>query len=84
MPKRIGIDELQPGMQVEHLDRSWLETPCLRHKITITSPEQIAQLKASGVRTLVVKSETADIPASPEAAPLSTNDPVLTAPEAPQ
>jgi putative nucleotidyltransferase with HDIG domain len=83
MPKRIGIDELRPGMQVEQLDRSWLETPFLRHKMTITSREQIAQLKASGVRTLVVNSETEDIPTSPEVAPLITSDPVLTAPEAP-
>lgn len=83
MPKRIRIDELQPGMQIERLDRSWLETPFLRHKMTITSREQIAQLKASGVRTLVVNSGTDDIPTSPEAGPLITSDPVLTAPDAP-
>ncbi|CUS38022.1 HD-GYP domain-containing protein [Candidatus Nitrospira nitrificans] len=55
MTKRIGIDELQPGMLVEQLDRSWLSTPFFRHKMTITSPQQIAQLKACGVRTLVVR-----------------------------
>ncbi len=55
MTKRIGIDELRPGMLVEQLDRSWLSTPFFRHKMTITSPQQIAQLKACGVRTLVVR-----------------------------
>ncbi|MDH5334817.1 MAG: HD-GYP domain-containing protein [Nitrospira sp.] len=54
MTKRIGIDELQPGMLIEQLDRSWLSTPFFRHKMTITSHQQIAQLKACGVQTLVV------------------------------
>jgi hypothetical protein len=55
MNKRIGIDELKPGMLIEALDRSWLSTPFFRHKMTITSARQIAQLKASGVQTLIVR-----------------------------
>ena len=55
MTKRIGIDELQPGMLIEQLDRSWLSTPFFRHKMTITSHQQIAQLKACGVQTLIVR-----------------------------
>lgn len=58
MKKWIGIDKLQPGMLVEQLDRSWLHTPFFRHKMTITSHQQIAQLKACGVRTLVVSLDT--------------------------
>ena len=81
MPKRISIDELRPGMQIEKLDRSWLATPFLRHKMTITSHEQIAQLKASGVRTLMVHGETADIPTAQEPALDSISDPALTAPD---
>ncbi|NJN70865.1 MAG: DUF3391 domain-containing protein, partial [Nitrospira sp.] len=38
MKKQIRIDELQLGMLVEQLDRSWLNTPFFRHKMTITSP----------------------------------------------
>lgn len=53
--KQIRIDELQLGMHVEKLDRSWLSTPFFRHKITITSHEQIDQLIACGVQTLVVR-----------------------------
>ncbi|HWF60401.1 MAG TPA: HD-GYP domain-containing protein [Nitrospira sp.] len=66
MKKRIGIDELQPGMLVEKLDRSWLDTPFFRHTMTITSHQQIAQLKACGVQTLIVSfhpEEVADPPA---------------------
>jgi putative nucleotidyltransferase with HDIG domain len=81
MQRRIHIDELRPGMQVEKLDRSWLDTPFFRHKMTITSSEQIAQLKACGVRTLVVTVEAEEIAEPPETKPDITSTPVLTAPE---
>ena len=83
MSKRIGIDELRTGMQIEQLDRSWLETPFLRHKMTITSRDQIAQLKACGVRTLVVTVTAEDITETPAPETDITKDPVLTAPESP-
>ncbi|HSL03695.1 MAG TPA: DUF3391 domain-containing protein [Nitrospiraceae bacterium] len=54
MRKRISIDQLKIGMKVEKLDRSWLATPFLRHRFTITSLEQIKQLHASGVQQLDV------------------------------
>ena len=66
MKKRIDIDELQPGMLVEKLDRSWLDTPFFRHKMTITSHQQIAQLKACGVRTLIVSLNAEAIADTPE------------------
>lgn len=69
MNKRIGIDELRPGMLVEKLDRSWLDTPFFRHKMTITSRQQIAQLKACGVRTLIVSLHADEIADTPEAEP---------------
>jgi putative nucleotidyltransferase with HDIG domain len=61
MKKQIRIDELQLGMVVEQLDRSWLSTPFFQHKMTITSPQQIAQLKASGVQTLTVSFDAVEI-----------------------
>lgn len=64
MKKQIHIDELRPGMHVEQLDRSWLSTPFFRHKMTITSHQQIAQLKASGVQTIVVRIESEDVEAA--------------------
>jgi putative nucleotidyltransferase with HDIG domain len=61
MKQRIGIDELRPGMLVEELDRAWFTTPFFRHKMTITSHQQIAQLKACGVQTLIVSLETEEV-----------------------
>ncbi|MHC9062837.1 HD-GYP domain-containing protein [Nitrospira sp. CMX1] len=82
MNKRIGIDELKPGMLVEQLDRSWLNTPFFRHKMTITSANQIAQLKACGVRTLVVSIEEEHTATQPvNAAPDITDDPAFTVPK---
>ncbi len=57
MAKRITIDELRPGMRIEKLDRSWLTTPFLRHRMAVTSADQIAQLRACGVRMLHVAEE---------------------------
>jgi hypothetical protein len=54
MHKRISIDQLKVGMKVEKLDRSWLATPFLRHRFTISSVEQIEQLHASGVQQIDV------------------------------
>jgi HD-GYP domain-containing protein (c-di-GMP phosphodiesterase class II) len=60
MKKRISIDQLKIGMKVEKLDRSWLATPFLRHRFTITSSEQIEQLHASGVQQLDVEADDTD------------------------
>ena len=60
MTKRIGIDELRPGMRIERLDRSWLATPFLRHRMVVASAEQIEQLRSCGVRTLEVILEDED------------------------
>ena len=57
MRKRISINQLKVGMKVEKLDRSWLATPFLRHRFTITSSEHIAQLHASGVQQLDVEAD---------------------------
>ena len=83
MKKRIPIDELQPGMRIDKLDRSWLDTPFFRHRMTVTSFEQIAQLKASGVRTLVVNLDAEDIPDTPEAEPDIATDPLFAAAKEP-
>ena len=76
MTKRIGIDELQPGMQIEKLDRSWLSTPFFRHKMTITSHQQIAQLKSCGVQTVVVLIEQEELQAASVSEPEITDAPV--------
>ena len=57
MRKQISIDQLKIGMKVEKLDRSWLATPFLHNKFTITSAQQIEQLYASGVQQIDVEIE---------------------------
>lgn len=57
MKQRIDIDQLRPGMRIEALDRSWLLTPFLRHRMAVESLDQIEQLRACGVRTLEVTAE---------------------------
>jgi len=54
MKKWIGIGQLKPGMRVERIDQSWLTSPFFRHRMAITSAEQIEQLKAVGVQTVEV------------------------------
>ncbi|MBC7838300.1 MAG: DUF3391 domain-containing protein [Nitrospiraceae bacterium] len=57
MRRQISIDQLKIGMKIEQLDRSWLATPFLRHRFTITSAEQIKKLRASGVKLLDVDAD---------------------------
>ncbi|MCP9473462.1 MAG: HD-GYP domain-containing protein [Nitrospira sp.] len=59
MKKRIAVDELRPGMRVVAIDRSWLVTPFLSHRLTIASREQVEQLKACGVRIVEIVADDA-------------------------
>ena len=57
MATRIHITQLRPGMRIEKLDRSWFATPFFRHRMAITSMDQVEQLRACGVETLDVSGE---------------------------
>ncbi|MCP9449005.1 MAG: HD-GYP domain-containing protein [Nitrospira sp.] len=59
MNKRIAVDELRPGMRVVAIDRSWLVTPFLSHRLTIASREQVEQLKACGVQIVEIIADDA-------------------------
>src|SRR6266545_3191050 len=61
MTKQIGIDQLRPGMRIEKMDRSWLATPFLRHRMAITSMQQVEQLRACGVQTLEVTADDIEV-----------------------
>lgn len=52
--KRIAITELKVGMFVVGVDRSWLDTPFLRHRFLIKSEEEIARLQESGIREVTI------------------------------
>lgn len=66
--KRIPIGELKPGMYLVGLDRSWLETPFLRHHFLIGTAEEIARLRQAGVREVTIDpSRGLDVPDQPVA-----------------
>jgi len=55
-------------MRIEKLDCSWFATPFFRHRMAVTSMEQIEQLKACGVTMLDIAGELEpDVPAAEEA-----------------
>ncbi len=69
MRKRIALEQLTVGMYVAGLDMSWMETPFFRHRMMITNPEQIAKLRASGVRYVEIETERGgDLKEPPEKA----------------
>ena len=52
--KRIPVSDLKAGMFVIGVDRSWFETPFLRHRFLITSTEEIEQLRDSGIHEVTI------------------------------
>jgi HD-GYP domain-containing protein (c-di-GMP phosphodiesterase class II) len=52
MTKRIHINQLQPGMYVVGLDKSWWQTPFLSHKWMVRGTNDIAKLRAAGVNAV--------------------------------
>ena len=52
--KQISIDDLVVGMYIVGLDQSWLQSPFLFHRRQIGRYEEIARLKAYGVRRVTI------------------------------
>ena len=52
--KQISIDDLVVGMYIIGLDQSWLQSPFLFHRRQIGRYEEIARLKAYGVRRVTI------------------------------
>lgn len=61
MKKTIPIDELQVGHFV-HLPSAWLDHPFLRSKFRLTKSEQIAQIRAHGIRHVVIDTDKSRLP----------------------
>lgn len=72
MAKRIPLDQLTLGMRITGLDKSWMDTPFLRHRLTITKQDQIDKLRACGVRFVDIEAVGAPAPAT---APHRVEDP---------
>ena len=52
--KRISIDDLVVGMYIVALDQPWLQSPFLFHRRRIRRHEEIARLKAYGIRQVTI------------------------------
>ena len=52
--KQISVDDLVIGMYIVGLDQSWLQSPFLFHRRRIGSYEEIARLKAYGIRRVTI------------------------------
>lgn len=89
--KRIAITELKVGMFVVGVDRSWLDTPFLRHRFLIKSQEEIARLRESGISEVTIDpslgidtegtapTSSPESPARPHVEPGQTSPPGVTA-----
>lgn len=55
--KRIPIHQLKPGMFVDELDRSWLETPFFFHSGKIKNQHQIDELIKGEIKNVIIDTE---------------------------
>lgn len=55
--KKIPIHKLKPGMFIEELDRSWLNTPFLFHSLQIKTQKQIDKLLHGGIQDVIIDTE---------------------------
>lgn len=58
MRKTIPVDQLNVGMEVVGLDKSWLETNILFHRFRIRSREEIDKLRENGIRMVTINAQT--------------------------
>lgn len=52
--KKIKIEDLQVGMFIVNMGRSWLKHPFLRNKLRITSPKQIQKFRKYGIMEVYI------------------------------
>ena len=57
MLKKIKITQLQKGMHIVNIDRSWINHPFLSKKKTITSDKQILKLKEYGIDEVYIDTD---------------------------
>ncbi|MGE5386178.1 MAG: HD-GYP domain-containing protein [Betaproteobacteria bacterium] len=54
MIKKIGIDQLKPGMYVHDLNCGWLDHPFLKNSFAVDKEQTIEKIRAIGVRELYI------------------------------
>ncbi len=52
--KKIPVSKLRLGMYIAGLDRSWFQSPFLRHRFLLDSESQLHRLKQHGIKTVVI------------------------------
>ncbi len=68
--KRIPMTSVTVGMYLCGIDRSWLDTPFLRHRFLIRSAEDITKLQGSGIQEIIIDTERGlDEPSTAEIEP---------------
>jgi putative nucleotidyltransferase with HDIG domain len=90
---RVPIEQLRVGMFVHAVDASWLRSPFWRYRFLLSTADDLAELRSSGIASVVIDTERGlglDQPRRPpenqieqesEALPLATAfDPLTTAP----
>ncbi len=71
MRKKISVDELEPGMYLEEICGSWINSPFWRSRFVVSDPQDIALLRASKVREVWIDvAKGADVWPTTEHAPL--------------
>src|SRR5512132_50504 len=55
--KRVRVKDLQVGMRLMSLDRPWMETPFLWHRMVLRDEGQIAKVIACGARYAEIETE---------------------------
>lgn len=83
MLKRIGIQDVRPGMFVAELCGSWIDHPFWKRRFLIDSEELLQRLLASGVQEIIIDTDRGLDIASPAPAALSEPDSADTVPLVP-
>jgi putative nucleotidyltransferase with HDIG domain len=79
MLKKISVDHLQLGMHLHELCGSWMEHPFWRTSFLIQNPEDLRQIKATGIREAWIDTKKGlDIPGETVKAVKSAVDATLT------
>ena len=79
--KTIPLSSVRIGMYLCGIDRSWLDTPFLRHRFLIRSDNDISKLQSCGVREITIDTDRGlDVQTASEhteAIPPPTEEPAL-------
>ncbi len=78
MLKRINVQQLTVGMYLKEFCGSWMDHPFWRSSFVITDPDDIAKIRASGIKEVLIDNELGlDVPASAAPEPPAREAPPL-------